>query len=138
MLAQLGWWHYLAGDYQAANDLLGEAVQQRPGGQQIWLRLAWSQIEVRRFSDAIHSLDTANYEQQVAPERAIVRAVAEWQAQEPNLALQDFDVALRGKPEWDNPAWVKAQYSPLVAQSVQEMQSERERRLKKAKVAANR
>ena len=71
-------------------------------------------------------------------ERAIVRAVAEWQAQEPNLALQDFDVALRGKPEWENPAWVKAQYSLLVAQSVQEMQSERERRLKKAKVAANR
>jgi beta-barrel assembly-enhancing protease len=138
MLAELGWWHYLAGDYQVANDLLGEAVQQRPGGQQIWLRLAWSQIEVRRFSDAIHSLDTATYEQHVAPERAIVRAVAEWQAQEPNLALQDFDVALRGKPEWENPAWVKAQYSPLVVQSVQEMQSERERRLKKAKVAANR
>jgi beta-barrel assembly-enhancing protease len=138
MTGELGWWHYLAGDYPLANDLLAEAVQQRPGGQQIWLRLAWTQIEMRRFSDSIHSLDSATYEQHTAPERAIVRAVAEWQAQEPDSALHDLDIALRGLPEWENPAWVKALYSPLVAQSVQEMRSERERRLQKARVAANR
>lgn len=138
MLGELGWWHYLAGEYPAANNLLEETAQQRPGGQQIWLRLAWAQIEMRRFSDAIHSLDSATYEQRVAPERAIVRAVAEWQALDHDSALQDFEVALRGKPEWQNAAWVKALYSPLVAQSVREMKEERERRQKKAKVAANR
>jgi hypothetical protein len=35
-----------------------------------------------------------------------------------------------GQPEWENPRWVKALYSPLVAQSVQQMQVERERRRK--------
>jgi predicted Zn-dependent protease len=137
MLGELGWWHYLAGDYPPANHLLEEAVQQRPGGQQIWIRLALVQIEVRRFSDAIHSLDSATYEQRVAPERAIVRAVAEWQALEHDSALQDFDIALRGQPEWGNPAWVEALYSPLVAKSVQDMRIERERRLQKARVAAS-
>ena len=110
----------------------------RPGGQQIWLRLAWAQIEMRRFSDAIHSLDGATSEQHIAPDRAIVRSVAEWQAREQDSALQDFEIALRGKPEWQNPAWVNALYSPLVAQSIQEMKEERERRLKKAKLATNR
>jgi tetratricopeptide (TPR) repeat protein len=138
MLGELGWWHYLAGDYPAANNLLGEAAQLRPGGQQIWVWLAWAQIEMRRFSDAIHSLDSATYEQHIAPDRAIVRSVAEWQAREQDSALQDFEVALRGKPEWQNSAWVNALYSPLVAQSVQEMKEERERRLKKAKLATNR
>jgi beta-barrel assembly-enhancing protease len=136
MLGELAWWHYLAGEYPAANRLLEAVVQLRPGGQQIWLRLAWAQIEMRRFSDAIHSLDSATYEQHIAPERAIVRSVAQWQAQEHDSALQDFDIAVAGKPAWQNPAWVKALYSPLVAQSVQEMKEERERRLKKLRAVA--
>jgi hypothetical protein len=41
-------------------------------------------------------------------------------------------------PEWENPKWVSALYSPLVAQSVQEMQAERERRRQKAKAVASR
>jgi tetratricopeptide (TPR) repeat protein len=137
LLGELGWWHYLAGDYPAANHLLEEVVQLRPGGPQIWLRLAWAQIEMHRYSDAIHSLDGEIHERQIAPERAIVRSVAEWQAREHDSALQDFEIALRGKPEWQNPAWVNALYSPLVAQSVQEMKEERDRQLKKANLAAS-
>jgi hypothetical protein len=48
--------------------------------------------------------------------------------------LRDLDRALAGQPEWGNPQWVKVLYSPLVAQSVQEMQAERERR-RKARIA---
>ena len=83
-------------------------------------------------------LNGAVYEQKIQPERAMVRAVARWQAQEHDQALLDFNLAVGGQPEWGNSSWVKALYSPLVAQSIQEMQAERERRKQKARVAASR
>jgi predicted Zn-dependent protease len=135
---ELGWWHYLKGDYQKSLDLLSEAVQQRPGEMKLWLLLAWTQIEIRRYNDALHTLNGAVYEQKIQPERAIIRAVARWQAQEHDQALLDFNVALDGHPEWENSSWVQALYSPRVTQSIQEMQAERERRRQKARVAAGR
>jgi len=137
-IGELGWWHYLNGDYQKSVELLSEAMQQRPGNMKLGLRLAWAQIEVRRYGDALRRLESVAYEQQVQPERAIVRAVANWQAQEHDEAMRDFDIALGGQPEWENSSWVKALYSPLVAQSVEEMQAERERRRQKRRVAASR
>ena len=135
---ELGWWHYLKGDYQKSLDLLSEAVQQRPGEMKLWLLLAWTQIEIRRYNDALQTLNGAVYEPKIQPERAIIRAVARWQAQEHDQALRDFNVAVDGQPEWENSSWVQALYSPLVAQSIQEMQAERERRRQKARVAASR
>lgn len=135
---ELGWWHYLKGDYQRSLDLLSEAVQQRPGDMKLWLLLAWTQIEIRRYRDALQTLNGAVYEQKIQPERAIIRAVARWQAQEHDLALLDFNVAVDGQPKWENLSWVQALYSPVVAQSIQEMQGERERRRQKARVAASR
>jgi predicted Zn-dependent protease len=135
---ELGWWHYLKGDYQKSLDLLSEAVQQRPGEMKLWLLLAWTQIEIRRYNDALQTLNGAVYEQKIQPERAIIRAVARWQAQEHDQALLDFNVALDGHPEWENSSWVQALYSPRVTQSIQEMQAERERRRQKARVAAGR
>lgn len=72
----------------------------------------------------------------IEPEKAMVRAVARWQAQEKDQALVDFNAALAGEPEWENSSWVKPLCSPLVAQSIQEMQAERERRREKTRVAA--
>jgi hypothetical protein len=51
-MGELGWWHYLNGDYQKSVDLLSAAVQQRPGDLNLWLQLAWAQIEIRRYGDA--------------------------------------------------------------------------------------
>ena len=65
----------------------------------------------------------------------MARAVTRWQAQEHDEALVDFNAALAGQPEWENSSWVKALYSPLVTQSIQEMQAERERRKQKARIA---
>jgi predicted Zn-dependent protease len=135
---ELGWWHYLKGDYQKSLELLSEAVQQRPGEMKLWLLLAWTQIENRRYNDALQTLNGAVYEQKIQPERAIIRAVARWQAQEHDQALRDFNVAVDAQPEWENSRWVQALYSPLVAQSIQEMQAERERQRQKARVAASR
>ena len=137
-IGELGWWHYLNGDYQRSVELLSAAEQQRPGDLDLRIRLAWTQIEIRRYADAIQTLNGIVYHHDVHPERAIVRAVANWQAQEHDEALRDFDVGLGAQPEWENPNWVQALYSPLVAQSIQQMQAERERRKEKTKVASSR
>jgi len=136
-LGKLGWWYYLSGNYQKASDLLSEATQQRPGDTQLWIRLAWTQIEIRRFSNAVQVVANSPSEKWQA-ERAMSVAVAFWQAKEPDEALSSFSGAVANQPEWENPAWVKALYSPLAAQSVSEMQAERERRAKNARNAAGR
>ena len=141
-VGELGWWYYLAGDYTRAAQLLDQAVQQRPGAVKIWLRRAWAEIEIRRYSDAIQTanngaLGEGPYEEHHQGEHAMAQAVAFWQAKENEPALGDFDRALAGQPEWGNQRWVKALYSPLVAQSVKEMQAERERQ-KRARMAERR
>ena len=142
-MGELGWWYYLAGDYARASQLLAEAVQQRPGDVQMWIRRGWAEIEIRRYSDAIQTVNNGAWEnggtpeQRLQSERSMAQGVAFWKANESDEALRDFDRALVSQPEWLNPNWVKALYSPLVAQSVQEMQAERERR-RKARIAEKR
>jgi beta-barrel assembly-enhancing protease len=133
-LGELGWWYYLAGAYESAEELLEEAVQQRPSDLRLAVEHTWSLIEIRRLSDAISN---NLFDEATRSERNMAQAVAFWQAKQPDAALNNFAGAVNGQPEWENPRWVKGLYSPLVAQSVQEMQAERERR-RKARVAVNR
>jgi hypothetical protein len=63
-------------------------------------------------------------------EKTMMQAVGFWQATEPDQALTDFASAAVSQPEWENPDWVKAMYSPLAVKSIQEMQNEREARQK--------
>jgi hypothetical protein len=128
----------LDGNYAEATGLLSSAVQQRPEDAKLALHLAWALIEILRYGDALQTLEGVSLRQGVQPEAAMARAVARWQAQEHDPALLDFGVALAEQPEWGNSSWVKALYSPLVAQSIQEMQAERERRGQRTRVAANR
>jgi len=144
-IGELGWWYYLGGDYARASQLLGQAAQERPGDVKMWIRRAWTEIDIRRFSDAIQTATNGVWEsaganeQRFQNERAMAQAVAFWQAKESEQALRDFDRALAGQPEWGNAKWVKALYSPLVAQSAQEMQVERaeRERQRKARLAGN-
>jgi predicted Zn-dependent protease len=135
-IGELGWWNYLGSDYPKAIELLSDATQQRPGDAQLGLQLAWALIEVRRYRDAQQTLDITIYQQHVEPERTMARAVTHWLSQDRDEALSEFKVALSEQPEWGNSSWVKALYSPLIAQSIQEMQAESERRKQKMKVAA--
>jgi tetratricopeptide (TPR) repeat protein len=135
-LGELGWWYYLAGDYARASKLLDDAVQQRPGDVKLWVRRAWAQIEIQRYSDAIQSVNNG-YDQGLPNEKAMAQGVAYWQARETDSALRDYDRAVAGQPEWENSKWVKALYSPLAAQSVEEMKAERERQ-KKQRLAEKR
>ncbi len=132
LIGELGWWHYLATDYEKSTELLSAAHQLRPGDGRLTLGLAWSLIEVHRYADALQILESSAYEPSIQPEKEMARAVARWQAQQQDEALIDFSPAAAGQPEWENSNWVKPLYSPLVAHSIQEMQAERERR-KKAK-----
>jgi predicted Zn-dependent protease len=129
-LSELGGWWYMAGDYAMAAELLHEAIERRPGNTQMLLRLAWTQIELRRFADAFQTLNSAPQESTSRPEQVMVQAVARWQAQQPDIALRDLEAAASRQPEWENLRWVEALYSPLVARSIHEMQVERERRKK--------
>jgi len=135
-LGMLGWWYYLGGDYERAAHVFDEVVQQRPGDVKLWLRRAWVEIEVKRFSDAIQTVNngelenTGMYREHPEGERAMAQAVALWQAQDTDPALGNFDRAVAGQPEWGNADWVRTLYSPRVAESVQQMKAERERRKK--------
>jgi hypothetical protein len=134
---EVGWWYYLAGDYEHASKILSDVVQQRPGDVRVWVRRAWGEIEIRRYSDAIQSAVNGNLDPRFQSERNMVAAVAYWQAKEPDAALQDFERAEAAQPEWGNPKWVKALYSALAAQSIEEMTAEQERR-KKERMAEKR
>lgn len=142
-LGLLGWWYYIDGNYEHAAQLLDEVVQRRPGDVEFWTCRAWAEIEIKRFSDAIQTANNGvsegggAYQEHPEGERAMAQAVAFWQASEADSALRDFDRAIAGQPEWQNPQWVKALYSPLVARSVDEMRAERERR-KKERMAEKR
>jgi hypothetical protein len=109
----------------------------------LWLHRAWVEIEIKRFSDAIQTVNNGvwesggAYQEHPEGERAMAWAVAFWQANEADPALGDFERALAGQPEWGDREWVRALYSPLVAQSVEQMKVERERR-KKERLAEKR
>ncbi|HTR25913.1 MAG TPA: M48 family metalloprotease [Terriglobales bacterium] len=128
---ELAWWYYLAGDYAEAVELLMRAQQLRPGDRWLTQALVWSLIEVRRYADALQILENSSYDPSLQSDKEIARAVTHWQAQQRDQAMIDFS-AVAAQPEWENANWVKALYSPLVAQSIQEMQAEHERREKES------
>jgi tetratricopeptide (TPR) repeat protein len=128
-LLDLGWWYYLAGDYPSALSLVGNAVQQRPGNAAYTTKQGWVQIEQRTLADALQSLEPG-YEQGEDAERQMARAVALWRAQRQDEAMISFESASGKRPEWENPRWVRALYSPGVAETVRQMKAERERRSK--------
>ena len=136
-LGELGWWFYRAGDYSSATDLLSEAVQQRAGDLQLEVELAWTQIELRRNADALQTLSTVYEQNGTRSDKVMARAIAEWQAQQPDQALRDFETALAGQPEWGNPRWIGPLYASRVETMVREMQLERDRR-RKAQLAHSR
>ena len=136
LAGELGWWHYLNGDYPKAIDLLSEEVQQRPRTVTPSLRLAWAKIEVREYRDALEVLTAIRTNRQIPAEGTMARAVASWQSQEHEEALRYFGSAVRAQPEWENSNWVRALYSPRVAESVVEIETKLEH--ERARVAVNR
>jgi beta-barrel assembly-enhancing protease len=136
-LGELGWWHYLAGEYPRAVELLGLAVERSPDDKRWRLGLAWADIEVRQYSDALGILDSLTYAPGTESEKAIARAVTRWRAGGKDKAMEDFGEAIKeSKAEWENPHLIEALYSPMTAKSIAEMNDEAERRRQKTNADA--
>ena len=139
LAGRLGGWYYRAGNFSAARDHLTHAVQQLPGNATINTQLGWVYIEQRDFEDALNRFRQAQSSASVhangpGPERLrfvqpwMGSAVAFWLARQPNEALNDFSFVVEAQPEWLNPRWTSALYSPAVAKAVVEMQAEQKKR----------
>jgi predicted Zn-dependent protease len=139
LAGRLGWWNYRAGNYPAALNHLTQAAQQFPGNATVNTQLGWVYIERRDFEDALDRFGRAKSSASVrasgpGPERLrfaqpwMGSAVAYWQARQPNEALNDFSFVVEAQPEWLNPRWTSALYSPTVAKAVAEMQAEQKKR----------
>jgi CRISPR/Cas system endoribonuclease Cas6 (RAMP superfamily) len=86
---------------------------------------AWIGLQQRHLGEASRSLSGI---QMSVHESEIARSVLFWQEQYKEQALNRFASAIGSQPEWQNPKWVQTLYSPLVAESVEQMQKETERR----------
>jgi predicted Zn-dependent protease len=126
-LGELGWWYYLAGEYDQALKVLQEAVQQRPGSTEWTTDRAWAQLQNKKFEDVLQSSNERYSAADLAPDRKMTRAVAFWLSEQKDASLRDFAIAVEAEPEWKNPKWVRALYSPLVADTVQQIATEQER-----------
>ncbi len=120
----LGFWYYRAGRSDRAVELLGNALEQRPGNRAYQLQLGWSLIELGKLQSAIQSLSA-----RAGTDGAMGVAVANWLAGEREAALANFQLGSGTQPYWLNPRWVRALYRPTVARCVNEMQAEHQRRL---------
>jgi tetratricopeptide (TPR) repeat protein len=126
-LGRLGWWYYRAGNYSTSSELLLRTVALRPGNLSLHAALAFDQLEQHQLDDAIRHFSIAIADNDWnSPQMG--RAVARWQARQTDEALKDYEAVAKGQPEWRNPRWVKALYSPAVAQGVAEMEAEQHKR----------
>ena len=135
-----GWWLYNSGQYDAAAKWLQSAVEERPGDPWLQSRLGWVLIEQHNLEAAMQRFESAtahypssvygfpNQRRGLFNERRMGMAVAEWQAQQVDRAVNEFAGASITQPEWLNPKWVGALYSPGVAKTIEEMKAEQKKR----------
>ncbi len=134
-----GWWFYGLGQFGPAAQWLQSAVQELPGDSLLQTRLGWVLIEQHNLEAAMQRFETAGTEappskngahpyQRIYNERRMGLAVAEWQAQQHDRALSEFAGVATSQPEWLNPQWVGALYSPGVAKTLEEMKAEQKKR----------
>lgn len=119
-IGRLAWWYYRAGKYSQSSDLLSTALAQRPGDSAMQAALGFDRIEQHQPEDAVRRF--APIVDGVWNSPLMGRAVARWQMRQTVEALQDYATVVKSLPEWQNPRWVKALYSPDVAETVGAMQ----------------
>jgi Tfp pilus assembly protein PilF len=132
----LGWWYYRAGKFDRAAELMAGAVQERPADARMQTQLAWALVEQRNLESAIQRFHSVIYQDRtpvnsdwkrhsrIINEAHIGLAVAYRQSQVVELSKNEFSGASRSQPEWLNPKWVAALYSPGVAKTIEELKAE--------------
>jgi predicted Zn-dependent protease len=140
MRGRWGWWYYRAGEFNRAAELLTSAVQERPNDARMQVQLGWVLIEQHNLEGAMQRFEIAdkqppsvesggwNRRARLLQEMRIGLAVAEWQAQQYDRAVGEFAGASIAQPEWLNPQWVAAQYSPGVAKTIEDLKTEQKKR----------
>jgi predicted Zn-dependent protease len=137
---RLGWWYYRVGKFDRAVELLTGSVQERPADPVIQLQLGWALIEQHNLETAMQRFEpgavrypsaefgSPNQRRRIFIERRVGLAVAQWQAQQFDRAVGEFAGATISQPEWLNPQWVKALYSPGVVKTIEELKAEQKKR----------
>jgi tetratricopeptide (TPR) repeat protein len=140
MRGRYGWWYYRAGNFDRAAELLTGAVQERPADARMQVQLGWALVDQHKLEDAIERFNAAtnqysypvygalNPHTRLFNEMRVGLAVAQWQAHEFDRAVGELAGASIAQPEWLNPQWVGALYSPGVAKTIEEMKAERKKR----------
>ena len=141
MRGRYGWWFYQVGEFDAAGKWLQTAVEELPGDGSSQAHLGWVLTEQHNLEAAMQRFESAasgdpSFEAAASPdqrrrhfgERQMGLAVAEWQAQQTDRALSGFSSVLYSQPEWLNPKWVGALYSPAVVKTIEEMKAEQKKR----------
>jgi tetratricopeptide (TPR) repeat protein len=137
LMTRLGWWYYRAGRYSEAATLLWRLAQQRPGNGSLQNDLAWAEMENNQLDAALQRFSNAEgwqaygFGQWNAPQMGM--AVALWRSHRADDALKNYEIAATVEPRWTTASLVRAFYSPAVAQSVIEMQTERAKRIEARK-----
>ena len=124
VIGRLGYWYYRSGDYAAADDLLGRAVEARPANSAMHAQFAWDLAEEGKLATALQQFELAQGESGVA----MGRAVTNWLAQNPGQALALFAQSTEEEPYWLNPRWVQGNSTATVMRALEQMKTEREKR----------
>jgi predicted Zn-dependent protease len=144
-LAWLGWWYYVSGNSSRGLEMLNGAVQQRPSNPVYLVNLGWTDIEERRYADALNTLRLANSyassrqndsDDALPAEISMASAVAHWLADDRSNAISEYHAAIIGEPSWANAEWYGPQYSATVSRVIDEMKVEADRRKKAADINA--
>ena len=137
LMGRLGWWYYRAAKYSEAESLLRRLAQDRPGDERLQTDLAWVELEhneleaaIPLFTRAAGALENGSA-QWNNPQMGL--AIALWRSHRVEDAMKNYGPAADAEPRWTNPLLVRAFYSPQVAQSVAEMQTEQAKRLEARK-----
>src|SRR5579862_1635673 len=132
-LIRLAWWYYRAKQYAAANALLLNLANQRSGDLNIQYDLAWVELEINETDKAIvrfripHGEGNTNPSQWNTPQMGL--AIALWKTHDADEAVKEYEAATEAEPRWLDPRLVRTFYSPLVAQTAAELQTEHTKRL---------
>ena len=132
-LIRLAWWYYRARQYSNAETLLLSLAEQRTGDVNLQHNLAWVELEMNETEKALTRFKipdegtTANPSQWNTPQMGA--AIALWKTHQADDAITAYQAAIQSDPRWLDARLVRTFYSPLVAQTVVELQVEQTKRI---------
>jgi beta-barrel assembly-enhancing protease len=137
LMGRLGWWFYRAGKYADAEALLQRLARERPGDLSLRNDLSWVELEQNELDAASQGFNYAvsgaalEAAQWNLPQMG--QAIVLWRKHDADKAMKNYEAAIIAEPRWTNPILVKAYYSPGVAETVAEMNSENAKRVEALK-----